>query len=305
MIRRTGLSIIVLVFSFLSVYSCPICGCGGSNIYLGLMPEFSNHFIGVRYHYSRYHTQLVNDISQFSTNYYNTVELWGGMKLGKKFQILGFVPYYLNKQSDDDGTFWTKGLGDITVLGQYKLIESVKLKPGSRILKQQLWIGGGLKLPTGPFNANLLDSNTTVADINAQIGTGSVDFLVDGIYSLSIDRMGLNLTANYKINLENKQGYHYGNKFSANLIAFYRVGGPKNSLTPNIGIRYEQISINSFQSKTIRYTGSEVMTGIVGLEYHIGKMGLGINAQIPLVQNFAEGQTRLEIGAMSHVTIEL
>src|SRR6516164_5798674 len=194
MFKKTGFVLVVGLVTVMTVRSCPICGCGGSNIYMGLMPEFSGHFIGMRYHYSRYHTQLFSDLSQFSNNEYNTLELWGGLKLGNKFQLLGFVPYYFNKQVDDDGTFWTRGLGDITLIGQYKLLESSKWRPGNRILKQQLWVGGGLKLPTGPFNANLLDSTTTVSDVNAQIGTGSVDFLLNGMYTVTIQRFGVSIS---------------------------------------------------------------------------------------------------------------
>ena len=70
----------------------------------------------------------------------------------------------------------------------------------------------------------MLDSNTTVADINAQIGTGSVDFLINGMYGLSIRNFGLNLSASYKINTVNAQNYKYGNKFQGNLIASYHLG---------------------------------------------------------------------------------
>ena len=50
-----------------------------------LLPDFKYQFIGLRFHKAEYHVQLVNDPSQYSTNYYNTVELWGGVRLEKKF----------------------------------------------------------------------------------------------------------------------------------------------------------------------------------------------------------------------------
>src|ERR1700744_2220148 len=83
--------------------ACPFCGCGGGNLYMDLLPNFQEGFVGIRYHYDQYHTQLVNDQSQYSDNYYNTLEFWGGLHLGKKIQLLAFVPYYQNKQRDDDG----------------------------------------------------------------------------------------------------------------------------------------------------------------------------------------------------------
>jgi hypothetical protein len=296
----------VFLFGFSGlVRACPICGCGGGNLYMGLLPDFKYQFIGLRFHSSQYHTQLISDPSQFSTNSYNTVEIWGGVRLGKKFQLLAFIPYYLNKQVDDDGTTRTNGLGDVTVMGQYRVFNSSKHLSSRKTINQQLWIGGGIKLPTGPFNANVLDSNTTVADINAQIGTGSVDFLINGMYSLSIRNFGISVTANYKINTVNSDQYKFGNKFQSNLIGFYQIAAKKTGITPNLGIGYENVAINQLLGKSVQFTGSQILTAIAGVEFDFGKIGVGINGQIPLAQNFAEGQTKMRFNSMMHVTYQL
>jgi hypothetical protein len=295
-----------LAFGFcMPAKACPICGCGGGNLYMGLMPDFKYHFIGLRYHYAHYYSQLVNDPSQFSNNYYNTIELWGGVRLGKKVQLLAFVPYYENKQVDDDGTAWTRGLGDITVMGQYQVFQTTNTMGNHKSVSQQLWLGGGIKLPTGPFNANMQDSTTTVADINAQIGTGSVDFLLNGMYNLNIRNFGINVSATYKINTINGQQYKYGNKFTSNLIAYYHFSMKRNIITPNIGVGFEDVAINTHEGKNVQFTGSQVMTGIAGVEINFNRINVGINGQIPLAQNFAEGQTRLKFGGMIHITYEL
>ena len=49
------------------------------------MPDFKYHFIGIIFHYSQYNSQLVNDPAQYSSNYYNSIEIWGGLRLGKKY----------------------------------------------------------------------------------------------------------------------------------------------------------------------------------------------------------------------------
>lgn len=301
--------VFILFFSvcliFCSVEACPICGCGGGNLYVGLLPDFKYQFIGLRFHASQYHTQLVSDPSQFSTNDYSSIEIWGGWRLGKKFQLLAFVPYYMNKQVDDDGTTYTHGLGDITVMGQYQVFKSSGHSSNHNLMNQQLWMGGGIKLPTGPFNANMLDSNTTIADINAQIGTGSVDFLINGMYGLTIKNFGLNLSASYKINTVNAQNYKYGNKFQTNLIASYHLGKRMTYTIPNVGVGYENVAINKLGEKNIQYTGSQILTAIAGVEIDFGKIGVGINGQIPLAQNFAEGQTKMRFNGMMHITFQL
>lgn len=287
-----------------SARACPICGCGGGNLYVGLLPDFKYQFIGLRFHASQYHSQLVTDPSQFSTNYYSTIELWGGLRLGKKFQLLAFIPYYRNRQVDDDGTTNTSGLGDITVMGQYQVFKSSGHSSSPNRFNQQLWIGGGIKLPTGPFNANMLDSNTTVADINAQIGTGSTDFLINGMYGLTIRNFGLNLSASYKINTVNDQNYKYGNKFQSNLIASYRLGKKLTTTIPNIGLGYENVAINKLGTKSVQFTGSQILTVIAGVEIDFGRVGVGINGQLPLAQDFAEGQTKMRYNGMMHLTYQ-
>ncbi len=272
---------------------------------MGLLPDFQKGFIGMRYHYSQFHTTLLSDPSQFSNNYYNTIEIYGGVNIGKRFQVLGFIPYYLNKQVDDDGITTPNGLGDITVLGQYKVFNITHLNSRQKVVQQQLWLGAGLKLPTGSFNLNLSDPNTTVADINAQLGTGSTDLLLNSLYSIRIENFGANASANYKINSVNRQDYRYGNKFTGNLIAYYRLGVKKLGISPNAGLGYENVEGNLLHSEKVQYTGSHVTNAIAGVEFIFNKIGLGLNAQLPVEQNFAEGQTQLKFKGMAHITFAL
>jgi len=305
MCKKLFITIVLAVLFSLTSKACPICGCGGGNLYMGLMPDFKYHFVGFRYHYTQYHTQLISDPSQFSTNYYNNIEFWGGMRVSNKLQLLAFVPYYINKQIDDDGTARTHGLGDITVMGQYMVFKSSKHIGNRKTLNQQLWFGGGVKLPTGAFNADMLDSNTTVADINAQIGTGSVDFLLNGMYTISIRNFGVNVSASYKINTVNDENYKFGNKFTSNVIGFYNVSAGQTTITPNIGLGYENVATNTLQKNNVEFTGSQIMTAIAGVEMNFGKISVGVNGQLPVAQNFAEGQTKMKFNGMMHVTYQL
>jgi hypothetical protein len=303
--KRVLSLILVIQVLGLPALACSICGCGGGNVYLGLLPDFHRQFFGIRYQYSAYHTQLLSDPTQFSNNFYNEVELWGGMTIGKKIRLLGFVPYYMNKQVDDDGTMRTNGLGDISLMAQYQVLHLFTPVNKKTLIEQQLWFGGGLKLPSGSFNLNNLDSNTTVADINAQLGTGSTDFLVNGMYSLRINKIIFNATANYKINTTNRNEYRYGNKFSSNFQVQYMIHCGNVRISPNLGIGYEHVASNTLQKKIVEFTGSEVTTAIAGVEFSFNKVGIGMNAQLPVSQNFAEGQTSMGLKAMMHVSFAL
>ena len=142
---------------------------------MGLYPNFKSKFFGVRHNYSEFHTSLLNNPDQFSHNYYNTVEVWSGFNISKRWQILTFLPYHFNIQNDDDMGRTTKsGLGDITLLANYKLFASAFSSHVPGNISHELWIGGGFKLPTGAFKVDANESTTTLADINSQkIGRAS------------------------------------------------------------------------------------------------------------------------------------
>lgn len=294
--------IAVLLIITTASYACDICGCGGGNFYMGLLPHFKSKFIGVRYHYMNYNTQLTSDPTQFSKNYYNTIELWGGMNIGRRWQLLGFVPYHINKQIDDDGITHTNGLGDITLLANYQLLHKLRRREHTGI-EQQLWIGGGVKLPTGAFNADLKNPNITVRDVNAQLGTGSVDLILNTIYNIRFRNWGINTTVSYKANTD-KGSYHFGNKFTANSIAYYTVATTKGiSVMPNVGIMYEDTRSNTLNKAIIASTGGYIATASAGVETGFQHFTVGLNFQAPFSQHYADGQTRLNWRGNLHISV--
>lgn len=306
----------ILLMAVSGSYACSICGCGGGNLYMGLFPNFKKSFIGLRWNYAEYHTHLLNDPAQFSHNFYNTTEIWAGFNIGKRFQVLAFLPYHYNAQFDDDMGHTTKnGMGDITVLANYKLFDTRYLKNQTNKTSQQLWIGGGIKLPTGTFNVDVHDSTTTLADINAQIGTGSVDLLLNARHTVQFNNFGINTSVNYKIGLANDQHYKYGNKLSLNSIASYRISNRNLTITPNAGLSFENIESNQLNGQKIYLsdglnsgtfaTGGHVLSALAGVEVTVKQVTIGANIQAPISQDFAAGQTKLNVRGMLHVTFAL
>ena len=179
------------------------------------------------------------------------------------------------------------------------------MNKNNKSIEQILWFGGGLKLPTGTFKVNPADSTTTLADINAQIGTGSTDFLLNALYHIRIGFFGVSTSVNYKIGTTNSTKYKFGNKFTATSIAYYRFRTHGIAISPNAGLMYEHTDVNLLSKEKVQYTGSYAVSILAGVEFAFNKIAVGISAQSPFAQNFAGGQTKMQFRGLAHVTFAL
>lgn len=252
--------------------------------------------MGARYRFSSFHTTIKNSPGQFSNDFYQTIELWGGWNIGKRLQILAFVPYNIIYQHSDEGITHRNGLGDASLLLNYKIMAK-----SAANTTQQLWIGGGIKLPTGNFSIDQTDPDLA-AIANSQVGSGSTDFLLNVNYNLRKAQWGLSTNASYKINTSNKDDYKFGNVFSANSFLFYSLPIGKTVLLPNAGLLYEHAAASDLQKEKIALTGGNLLMAAVGAELSFNKINVGLNIQQPVAQNFAEGQTKTKLKGLMHVT---
>lgn len=288
--------------------ACPICGCGVGGFYIGLLPTYKTQFIGIRYQYSHYETHLTNEPDQFSNDHYHQLEVYGGITLGTHWQVLGFIPYHLNHQITDDGIIDRNGLGDISLLANYKLWESSKPNKKNNVFKQEFWIGAGLKLPTGNYRVNFADSvNEELADllgdVNSQMGTGSTDFIFNTMYNIHVGMFGINTTANYKINTTNSSHFKYGDRFSINSFAYYQAkAGKQLYMAPNIGVLYERAAANFFTENKVEETGGFVTLASAGIDVNLKNITVGTNVQLPVAQDYAHGQTEAKVRGLIHLT---
>lgn len=295
------ITLLIVFLTALSSHACDICGCGLGNYYIGMVPQFNKGFFGLRYQYRYFHTQLISDKSQYSDDYFHTVELWGGLNLGKHFQVLAFVPYSFNYQNSDDGVKRSNGMGDVAALLNYSLLEKTSLTHSQKLVYQQLMVGGGIKLPTGSSNIDPTDPDI-VALANSQLGSGSTDFMLNAAYTIRVDKLGFSTNLNYKINTPNKERYQFGNRITSNSFIFYSIKARRLSLTPNLGALYEQAAANKLQGSEVDQTGGHALLGVAGLELSVKNVNFGVNAQLPLAQDYAMGQTKTRVRAMAHIT---
>jgi hypothetical protein len=297
------LFIVAFAITSQAIYACEICGCGVGNFYMGLLPNFENKFIGIRYQFMRYHTQITDNPSEFSDDYYKTVELWSGWNIGKKWRVMTFIPYQINEQHTDDGDKKQHGLGDITLLANYSIFHKYDLNAAKKTTEQQLWIGGGIKLPTGKYQLDMEDPDANLGDVNAQMGTGSVDFLLSTSYNISFQQAGVSTSLNYKINTTNNDDYYFGNRFYGASAAYYKFRLKDFSVAPNAGILYEHAASNYLENEKVDQTGGYAAFLTTGAEFSFKRIATGINLQTPFSQNFAEGQTTAKLRGVAHLTL--
>ena len=167
---------------------------------------------------------------------------------------------------------------------------------------QQLWIGGGVKLPTGKFDVGFDEIEALTADVNSQQGSGSLDFLLNSSYNIRKNNFGVNTTVNYKINTSNRDNYAFGNRFSASSLAYYSIKMKDVFLAPNSGIIYDNAAGNKFQSIKINQTGGYAAYAVAGAELSMKSITIGANAQLPFTQNFSDGQTKAKFRGMMHAS---
>jgi len=294
-------TILIICFSFSTGKACEICGCGLGNYYIGLLPQFSHKFIGFRYQYRSFKTVMADNPSQFSHDYYKTMELWAGWNIGKKWQLIAILPYNYIHQVSDDGVTNNNGIGDIALMANYKVFDKNTTSGNGSAVAQQLWLGAGIKVPTGKFNVDATDP-ALVAIANTQTGSASTDFMLNAMYNVRINNFGINTGASYKMNTANNDKYIFGNKFSANSFVSYAINRGKTTVVPNAGILFETTAANKLDKQNIAQTGGHLLAAAAGLELSLNKVTIGANVQLPVNQSFSAGQTDLKVKGMAHIT---
>ena len=215
----------------------------------------------------------------------------------KKIQAFIFVPFNFNERIEGPTTTKLKGLGDIVVSANYNLINTYDSLDIS--WKQNLLVGVGLKLPTGEFQA--LENGLTVNQ-NFQLGTGSLDFLFNLIYTIRHKNLGLNTELSYSLNTTNKDEYKFGNALRTGLSAFYIIQVDAITLMPNIGISGEFFKDNKQFGEPFSDTEGWASLYNAGAEIYYGNVVLGFSYSHPGRQELFSGEVVSNDRISAHFT---
>jgi len=280
-----------LLFPASLILACPYCGCGNSNFQIGILPTFSKAFVSMRYSYSHFNT---DSSSQYSRDYFHMMELWGGYNFGK-IQVMAFIPYLSIHKLGDDGTVNSRGLGDITVLANYQVFSKTKMGNETKSsITNTLWLGGGIKLPTGKSTVDVSDFEFTVGDFSGTPGTGSTDYIINATHNLIIGNNGIVTNFAYRINTVNPQQFQYGNRIYFSAAYFRSLSVETLVIRPTLGLNLVVNEANRYLGQEVDGSNGYLLSGMMGVNLQKGKVGLLLNSSLPVSQDFYHGLTQFK-----------
>jgi hypothetical protein len=275
---------LILLLSDFSGLACDVCGCSLGGNYFGLLPLYNKNFVGLRWSQAKFNAYMDHHSEYFQKEYshdtYHKVELWGRFNISPRLQLFAFVPYNYNDMDGNIQDVRASGLGDVTLMANYLLF---KTTDDSKSLKHMITVGGGLKLPTGKHDDT---DQGKLVNPNFQLGTGSVDFLLNAVYTVRYKQVGVNVETGYKINTRNTDDYLFGNQHYLSSQVFYSKKLGIFTLLPNAGIYYERASHHKDGASVLTNTGGYALFLSTGLETYVAAFSFGVNYKTPLKQQY-------------------
>lgn len=298
--KKSFYALILTLTTIASSHACDICGCGNGGSFFGILPQSHLRFAGIRYRVKNYESHLNSTFFRARENF-QTTELWARFYPIKRTQVMVFVPYNWNTQTlyRTETPQQISGLGDVSALVHYNVFNTFWDSTLHKI-DQTLMIGGGVKAPTGKFR--YVEDGTEVANANFQLGTGSLDFMLNAIYNVRYNKWGANLDATYKINTQNPNQYRFANRLSGSILVFRTLALSSLTLMPNAGVYVEHFGYDTKNGAKNTFTGGTLSTANAGLELYFKKISAGITYQTPLYQQLSDGDLKLKNAFSTHLT---
>ena len=295
---------IVFIISFLfslNTSACDVCGCGNGSSFFGILPQSHFKFGGLRYQTKTFESHFTSNLLRTEENF-QSIEPWLRLYPIKKTQLILMGSLQSNTQtimaSGERKTL--SGIGDLSALAHYNVVNTFFDSTAHTL--DHIWLlGGGIKLPTGKFDYTM--SQDEVANPNFQLGTGSVDYIINSIYTVRKNNIGLNLDLSYKINGTNRNHYKFANKSRVIVNGFMQLTAGDFTFLPNLGVLGEYNGHDKQNGIDNQFSGGYLTTAMLGSEVYYKKITAGFSLQKPLAQDLSGSQLRLRNSFMCHITL--
>ncbi|MCB9205441.1 MAG: hypothetical protein H6603_10730 [Flavobacteriales bacterium] len=290
MMKQTILAIGLLVGASLNAFSCDQCSCASSG-FMGIVPQFGKHYIGLRYQYQNFRTTHSSSIIEGlaldkSVEHFHTVEMFGSYVPHWRIQILASMPFqYRTQKSEQEGTFTGYGLGDAWLGVNYTVIKTPDTL--GRKVRHNLILGAGLKTPTGPTN---LKQDNELLNMNLQPGTGSWDPNFRARYIIRIKRWGISSAADFRLNTKNRNGYKFGNRVNSFLGAFYWTAYRSMTFIPQLAIMSDYAWKDRNEGVILMPTGGFSSWARANLQVGYKRLIFNAGYSFPLFHDLGSGE---------------
>lgn len=268
-------------------HACDVCGCSVSSQSLGLLPQFSKHFVGLQYLYSsstsNHPSLFAGKPDEHSEQQFTNTQIWGRYQIAKRVQLFAFIPYIHSTNQNSEGSTVSNGIGDATLMSNI----SFPFKQRNES-KRLLLMGVGIKFPTGKYNPNAAANSLA----NSQTGSGSWDFIANTNYTQKKGKWGYNVDLSYLFTTANAWQYKFGNRFNASAICFYWIERKYVTIVPQAGfkIEYALHDYDNYSKKWLNEkTGGTMNFASIGTQVFYKNFGLKASVQIPFYQQYATG----------------
>lgn len=269
--------------------ACDVCGCSGGGGYFGILPQFQRSFVGLRWQdrvLDSYEPASSLDPAANAHSVFRTLDLWGRWYPLRRVQLIAFVPVHFFRQQENETLQQTRGLGDITLMANYTLLNTADA-PGRR-WKHTLQVGPGIKLPTGRFRME--DADGVEYHPNLQPGTGSTDVLLNLVYTIRRGSLGMQVDAQTRLNTENADRYRFGHRQNAAVRFFWWQNlGNNLAILPRAGVAIDAARKDVWYASTQEETGGHSVFADLGLDVYIGNLAVGAGFQAPIRYDLGNG----------------
>lgn len=210
--------------------------------------------------------------------------------LNQKWAFSAILPLVYHSRKTFSETQNSIGIGDLSLLTQYKLLTSET---------QKLSISSGIKIPTGKVNH--LGSSQIILSPDMQSGSGSFDLLLRGAYSKSdfllpfmtglasviYRKNGTNDSFGKRDNF-NGRSFAFGDEVIANVGVSYLSTLASGFLIPDLGIKVRWGSKNKEQGVDSPNSGGQWLSLPLGLSFVADdKKSIRLYTEIPVYQNLS------------------
>lgn len=278
---------LLLFISSSALYACDVCSASSGNQSLGLLPQMYKQFAGIQYQNNTYKSisRPLSDNQPIvhANERYQTVQLWGRVCLGKRWQVFAFLPYQHNTYTTADTTIINSGIGDMSILVNYVFLQSSDST--SSDIQHRLQGGLGIKAPTGKYTG--IGERELSGLPNIQSGTGAWDIPININYTVRYKQTGINLDGSYNVTTVSMDQYKYGNKLATQLTGFYWLNVGACSILPQAAVSYEYMlhDYDNYAKKWLnKQTGGYLLSARGGVQVYYNKLGLQLMYSHPISQ---------------------